>query len=382
MNISFEHQPLTPEEIVALEPALTRENRPHWIYRFLWGTVLSLMLFALYRRWSEAGFGLLLVAAFYYFCFRRLFWPGRKKYCEDCRKILSARPYFIIPHTITLTDNRFSLESPNYTSSLDYRLLAHYVRIPSGNDELLFFPDISGIVLRRNDFPESSDYGALFGKLEEARKQNRESIPTPLSPSLRIRLAVTRKVLMQRIFPFSVIFGGINALFCAWLLWIAGFSFLLSLGVAFFWCVLGSLGLWMFKISMKLRRSRPMFPEKLYFRFDREQGMLESHSDMNSTRIAVSFFNRYRQKGDLLLLWDCSILPPVLVMKNEFASEENRRDFLEYLRDNIGTPKRYTCTDSSLQEQSQSNSWFGWLVWLAILLYLAYRIYGGALFTK
>lgn len=76
MDITIIHKPLNREEIAALTPTVLYDS-PRGGYRLLWGTALLCGVYALYRG-GIAALPVLIPAGFYFFCAKRLFWPGRK----------------------------------------------------------------------------------------------------------------------------------------------------------------------------------------------------------------------------------------------------------------------------------------------------------------
>ena len=76
MDTTIIHKPLNREEIVALTPTVLYDS-PRGGYRLLWGTALLCGVYALYRG-GIAALPVLIPAGFYFFCAKRLFWPGGK----------------------------------------------------------------------------------------------------------------------------------------------------------------------------------------------------------------------------------------------------------------------------------------------------------------
>ena len=110
MDITITHKPLNQEEIAALTPTVLHDS-PRGGYRLLWGTMLFCGGYALYRGGAAATLPILILTGFYFFCAKQLFWPNRKLQEVDCWRILSARPYYSMPYTVTLTDDELSLDS-------------------------------------------------------------------------------------------------------------------------------------------------------------------------------------------------------------------------------------------------------------------------------
>lgn len=373
MNFTFQHQVLTEPEIAALTPTVLYDS-PRGGYRLLWGTALLCGVYALYRG-GIAALPVLIPAGFYFFCAKRLFWPGRKLQIEDCRKILSARPYYSMPYTVTLTDAGFTLESPEHAFSTDYRMLGAVMRLPCGADELLYFPNTMSLVLRRSEFPQREDYDAFLARLAEAARQNRET-PCPAAPGVQKRLALVRRTIWLQGLPITAVLGAVNALFCAFSLWQgAKLPFFPVFGAAFLWSFCGFRLFLMNRQKRKIKENQCLLPAEFHFHFDREHGMLEGRTERSVNRISVSHLTSDRKKDDCLIL-KTGLFPWCVCFREEFSSPENWTEFLQTMDKRTEMAKRVVAEETPPEPPSKRGFSWGWIIWAAIFLYLFCRCFG------
>ena len=301
MDITITHKPLNQEEIAALTPSVLHDS-PRGGYRLLWGTMLFCGGYALYRGGAAATLPILILTGFYFFCAKRLFWPNRKLQEEDCRRILSARPYYSMPYTVTLTDDELSLDSSVHAFSTDYRMLGPVMQVPCGTDELLYFPNTVSLILRRSEFPQREDYDAFLARLTEVGKSDREP-SSPATPGFQRRLALVRRTIWVQGLPRDAILAMVNALFCALLLWQgAKLPFFPAFGAVFLWSICGFRLILMNRQKRQIRENQCLLPAEFHFYFDREHGMLEGRTERSVTRISVSYLMSSREKNDCLIL--------------------------------------------------------------------------------
>lgn len=301
MDITITHKPLNQEEIAALTPSVLHDS-PRGGYRLLWGTMLFCGGYALYRGGAAATLPILILTGFYFFCAKRLFWPNRKLQEEDCRRILSARPYYSMPYTVTLTDDELSLDSSVHAFSTDYRMLGPVMQVPCGTDELLYFPNTVSLILRRSEFPQREDYDAFLARLTEVGKSDREP-SSPATPGFQRRLALVRRTIWVQGLPRDAILAMVNALFCALLLWQgAKLPFFPAFGAVFLWSICGFRLILMNRQKRQIRENQCLLPAEFHFYFDREHGMLEGRTERSVNRISVSYLMSSREKNDCLIL--------------------------------------------------------------------------------
>lgn len=374
MDITITHKPLNREEIAALTSTVLHDS-PRGGYRLLWGTMLFCGGYALYRGGAAATLPILILTGFYFFCAKRLFWPNRKLQEEDCRRILSARPYYSMPYTVTLTDDELSLDSSVHAFSTDYRMLGPVMQVPCGTDELLYFPNTVSLVLRRSEFPQREDYDAFLAKLTEVGKSNREP-SSPATPGFQRRLALVRCTIWVQGLPRDAVLAMVNALFCTLLLWQgAKLPFFPAFGAVFLWNFCGFRLILMNRQKRNIRENQSLLPAEFHFHFDREHGMLEGRTERSVNRISVSYLTSSREKDDCLIL-KTGLFPWCMCFREEFSSPENWTEFLQTMDNQAEAAKQVAVSDAPPETPPKRGFSWGCVIWVAIFLYLFFRCFG------